>query len=420
MKNKYCRPGLEGGGRSEAFERNCPLCGSSHPEVMVEVDFTILDQGLAVKIVLGCCRECGFAFNDFSSGAGGLNAYYQNKTVLTSWRAAGENKAKQDWKSKSSIFEVLRPHLTGLDLRCVDVGCGQGTMLDCLRRNGLTRLEGVDLNGETVEYLRGQGLKAHQGEAAELPFEDGTIDVLLYIQTFEHITDLKAVVREARRVLRPGGLVCVDVPDALNYAQSPLHGCFQWLFEEHVNHIDRLHLESLLAMNGFEILDSREQARELIVPHSVEQLRYHGCVTVARLNPELPPEIRPALPGPEKFSLRDSLGALIKTNQDQAASKLALIDELVQSGRPVWLWPLSMALRYYYGQSRLAQANIKGVIDRDEKFRSLTVAGRPVRGPEALKEAGAEDSVLIFSHSQRRPMEAYLREIGFPGERVFF
>lgn len=58
-----------------------------------------------------------------------------------------------------------------------------------------------------------------QGDAERLPFADGTFDAVICAELLEHVFDPRQVVREIRRVLRPGGRVLITVPFLV-----PIHG----------------------------------------------------------------------------------------------------------------------------------------------------------------------------------------------------
>ena len=89
----------------------------------------------------------------------------------------------------------------------VDVGCGTGSFLARLARNGhLGRLTGVDTSPAAVEALVGvDGVEAVLGDATALPFADGEFDLVTARHMLYHVPDLDAALREARRVLRTGG-----------------------------------------------------------------------------------------------------------------------------------------------------------------------------------------------------------------------
>lgn len=95
--------------------------------------------------------------------------------------------------------------------RILDVGCGTGTMLTYLARFGSA--EGVDIDTEAIEYCRARGLKqVSQSAADSLPFANDTFDLVTALDVVEHIDDDLGVLREVRRVLRPGGQLLLTVP----------------------------------------------------------------------------------------------------------------------------------------------------------------------------------------------------------------
>jgi SAM-dependent methyltransferase len=110
---------------------------------------------------------------------------------------------------------VLRAELERLPLepgaRLLDAGCGSGRTLDELARYG--RVSGVDLSPDAVETARKRGHDDVQvARVEELPFADGTFDVVTCLDVVEHTPDDRATLAELRRVTRPGGLLLVTVP----------------------------------------------------------------------------------------------------------------------------------------------------------------------------------------------------------------
>jgi 2-polyprenyl-6-hydroxyphenyl methylase/3-demethylubiquinone-9 3-methyltransferase len=91
----------------------------------------------------------------------------------------------------------------------VDMGCGAGLLAPHVAGLGY-RLAGVDLTRSALVQAAGHGVAAVQGDVTALPLADGCADVVCAGEILEHVTDLPAAVREACRVLRPGGVLVVD------------------------------------------------------------------------------------------------------------------------------------------------------------------------------------------------------------------
>lgn len=97
------------------------------------------------------------------------------------------------------------------DARILDAGCGSGRMLDELVRWG--RVSGLDCEpaGIAAAHSRGHA-DVRLGAVEELPWPDGTFDLVTCLDVIEHTPDDRRTLAELRRVTRPGGHLLVTVP----------------------------------------------------------------------------------------------------------------------------------------------------------------------------------------------------------------
>jgi SAM-dependent methyltransferase len=129
--------------------------------------------------------------------------------------------------------------------RILDIGCGTGGMLPQYAAFGAAL--GLDPSEEARDACTRRGVPFVRGSGAQLPFKDGSIDVITALDVIEHVPDDTGLLREMRRVLRPGGVLLLTVP------------AYQFLWSQHdvFNHHQRRYrrsrLQALLRSSGFEI-----------------------------------------------------------------------------------------------------------------------------------------------------------------------
>jgi 2-polyprenyl-6-hydroxyphenyl methylase/3-demethylubiquinone-9 3-methyltransferase len=99
--------------------------------------------------------------------------------------------------------------------RVIDVGCGGGFMSVALAHRG-ARVLGIDPSKGSLAAARAQAeragvpLELAEGVGESLPAPSGEADAVVCVDVLEHVKDLKQVVSELARVLRPGGVLLFD------------------------------------------------------------------------------------------------------------------------------------------------------------------------------------------------------------------
>jgi ubiquinone/menaquinone biosynthesis C-methylase UbiE len=114
-------------------------------------------------------------------------------------------------------LEVLIRHVPVAGLDVVDVGCGAGGLASGLAGHG-ARVTGIEISDEQLVAARDRDDAAAVtfavGRAEALPLADASQDLVVFMRSLHHVEihRMSDALREARRVLRPGGSVWVAEP----------------------------------------------------------------------------------------------------------------------------------------------------------------------------------------------------------------
>jgi SAM-dependent methyltransferase len=117
-----------------------------------------------------------------------------------------------DWKNREDA-KRLAPLCRG---ELLDIGCGDKPYEDLIRPH-VTRYIGLD----HLDTQHGREKVDVWGTGTDLPFEDGSFDTVVAFQVLEHVEEPAAMVREAFRVLRPGGVFIVTTPFMWGIHEEP-------------------------------------------------------------------------------------------------------------------------------------------------------------------------------------------------------
>jgi len=131
-------------------------------------------------------------------------------------------KARQIGQTSHRIWSMkyaLDHYLSGRDQLCVlDCGAWNGWFLS-YETPAVRRRIALDFDPCHAADLRGQGIDFVMAdmEKGALPFASESVDMLVMTSTLEHLSCPERIASEIHRLLRPGGIVFVTVPDILKY-----------------------------------------------------------------------------------------------------------------------------------------------------------------------------------------------------------
>jgi SAM-dependent methyltransferase len=217
---------------------DCPVCGAREPieiadadEVRREVeelwafhlrrlrtgvpperlaDRVAFSQHAPLRLVR--CAVCGTVFRNPRERAHVLTeTYAEEEPDARTLRALFENQ-RRSYRTQARRLA----HVAGHRGRGLEVGSYVGAFLAAAREVGWY-FEGVDVSEASVGFARSLGLRARRGTLETVPAGE-RFDAVAIWNTFEQSPEPRRAAAEARRLLSPGGILAVRVPNGAFYA----------------------------------------------------------------------------------------------------------------------------------------------------------------------------------------------------------
>ena len=111
-------------------------------------------------------------------------------------------------------LEIAKNLCDWANSRVLDLGCGNGAYTNKISHD-TGCVVGIDLSRSHLSKFQKHfpDIPKHQARAESIPFADNSFDVVVCIETLEHVDDESGVLAEVWRVLSPGGSIVLTLPN---------------------------------------------------------------------------------------------------------------------------------------------------------------------------------------------------------------
>lgn len=196
------------------------------------------------------CPGCGLVYLNPRPAREEILGYYNRD-----YYGEGEKKFGTWIEASRLYFAGKRARRIGRFLprkgRILDVGCGQGTFLQLLRREGW-EVQGTELAEEPARRARQAGIPVSLGEIQEGQFGEGTLDLVTLWHVIEHLRDPAGMLRRIAPMLGKKGLVAISTPNVESVQARVFRD--RWFHLDPPRHLYLFSpetLERLMAQAGF-------------------------------------------------------------------------------------------------------------------------------------------------------------------------
>jgi SAM-dependent methyltransferase len=199
------------------------------------------------------CTGCGLVATLPRPDEAQLRSYYEGaysggtSAVVRAYQRGAIGR----WVARRRAAAVGR-HVALRSGTIVEVGCGYGALLRTLHEDHGCTVVGVDSDeGSLAQALRRDAIAYHCGTLESLGLPAARFDAVLFFQSLEHHRDPVRALAEAARLLKPGGVCVVEVPDFDGFWRH-VFGTWWYplLVPQHLFHFTRASLAQAFAAAG--------------------------------------------------------------------------------------------------------------------------------------------------------------------------
>jgi len=154
--------------------------------------------------------------------------YYRDSLGLSDWLERVALRMDEERTFGGPVIDLCE-RSTGMDFRgkqALVVGAGTGAELFALAERGAS-VHAIEPSGEALEILKMKSAELglddadiQEGAAEDMPFADGSFDLVVCYMVLEHVNDIRRSIDEMIRVARPGGVVFLSIPDYLYFYEG--------------------------------------------------------------------------------------------------------------------------------------------------------------------------------------------------------
>lgn len=370
--------------------RACPICEEKSVEVLHTPKFVLPESHpLAGGYDVVCCERCGFVYADTQVSQAEYDRFYANFSKYEDNKTAtGSGDSPSDAARLREMAKCIAGFLQNEHARVLDVGCANGGLLGFLKELGYENLCGIDPSPICVENTkRLHKVESHVGSIYTLSQHLGQFDCVIFSHVLEHVQSLAPVMACIGGLLKAGGTVYIEVPDATRYAEF-VTAPFQDFNTKHINHFSQQCLQNLCGK--FALIALHQGDKVLKVSPQTLYPAIYGFYAKAD-DGATRQEMR------KDEALRAQILAYIARSQGIMDAIEDRLGKLLGESPEVIVWGTGQLTMKLLAETSLAKAKIKAFVDGNPINHGHKLNDVPILAPEQIKIRGLSQPIIVSS-----------------------
>ena len=194
---------------------SCYICNSERIELYREVN----------RFHVYRCRQCKLLWVA-KINIGDLRKFYNCSYFKKDQAKTGYSDYQRDEKAirknAENIINITRKYRNLNGAKVLDIGCAYGFFLDEVKKKCNCEVYGIEISKHAYQYAKEKlKLNVRNCRFRENKYEPNYFDVVFIIGTIEHLVDPNTILKDIKKVLKPGGILIITTMDTNGWI--PLH-----------------------------------------------------------------------------------------------------------------------------------------------------------------------------------------------------
>lgn len=265
---------------------HCNLCGADDYSVVYdalsqappsEEHFSASGNEVLTDRVVKC-KRCGLVY---------VNPRLKGERIVEGYSSAEDETYVSQSSGRMATFvsgvkllERFRPEKG----KMLDVGCAAGFFVKAAKERGWDAM-GVEPSHWLAKYGRDKlHVDARQGTIHTLKLPANSVDVITFWDVLEHVPDPTADLKEAHRILKPGGLLVVNYPNFGSNLAKIAGRKWWFLLSVHLWYFTPKTIDEILKRNGFQPSFTKRHWQKLTLGYLVFRLQPYSKLVYRMAN----------------------------------------------------------------------------------------------------------------------------------------